>query len=508
MDPSKYKVLFIEDDEIDRMAFERKANKLALPYDITAVPSISKAKVALESNPFDIIIADYNLSDGTAFEILDLIKDIPVVFATGIGNEETAAKALRAGAYDYLIKDRDRNYLEVLPMIIDKAIDHNRTEKKLKEYHDGLEAIIAKRTEELAKEKELLDITMSSMSDAIIALNVEMRIVLFNRVAEQMTGLKFQDVEGKFIGNVLAVVDDNTKEPVDDIIGKILNADADNPNKGNYTLIHKNGTEYAITCNASVMSVDENSIMGTVLAFRDVTKEREIDQMKTDFVSSVSHELKTPLTSIKAFTTTILSDVNMTDKTRRQFLGIIDKESNRLAELIEDLLEMSRIESGSLQVSMELIDISDVFNQTAISLEALAAKEHIKLVKNIPETLPLLTADPGKLRSVITNLVSNAAKFTPDGGRVDIKARQTEDELKVTVSDTGMGIPQEDLPKIFDRFYRVDRPGKEIQGTGLGLAIVKKIVEMHNGRIEVRSKVNEGTTFTIYLPLAKEAATV
>jgi signal transduction histidine kinase len=256
------------------------------------------------------------------------------------------------------------------------------------------------------------------------------------------------------------------------------------------------------------MSVDENSIMGTVLAFRDVTKEREIDQMKTDFVSSVSHELKTPLTSIKAFTTTILSDLNMTDKTRRQFLGIIDEESNRLAELIEDLLEMSRIESGSLQVSMELVDISDVFNQTAISLEALAAKENIKLVKNIPENLPLLAADPGKLRSVITNLVSNAAKFTPDGGRVDIKARQTEDELKVTVSDTGMGIPQEDLPKIFDRFYRVNRPGKEIQGTGLGLAIVKKIVEMHNGRIEVRSKVNEGTTFTIYLPLAKEAATV
>ena len=198
----------------------------------------------------------------------------------------------------------------------------------------------------------------------------------------------------------------------------------------------------------------------------------------------------------------------MTNKTRRQFLGIIDEESNRLADLIEDLLEISRIESGSLQVSLELVDISDVFNQTAISLETLAAKENIKLVKNVPENLPPLTADPGKIRSVITNLVSNAVKFTPDGGRVDIKAQQIEDELKVTVSDTGMGIPQEDLPKIFDRFYRVNRPGKEIQGTGLGLAIVKEIVEMHNGRIEVRSKVNEGTTFTVYLPLAKEAATV
>ncbi len=138
----------------------------------------------------------------------------------------------------------------------------------------------------------------------------------------------------------------------------------------------------------------------------------------------------------------------------------------------------------------------------------MAAKENIKLVKNIPKNLPPLAADPGKIRSVITNLVSNAVKFTPDGGRVNIKAQQKEDELRVTVSDTGMGIPQEDLPKIFDRFYRVNRPGKEIQGTGLGLAIVKKIIEMHNGRIEVRSKLNEGTTFTVYLPLAEEAATV
>jgi two-component system phosphate regulon sensor histidine kinase PhoR len=398
------------------------------------------------------------------------------------------------------ITDDRQNNLGVLFIINDI--------NELKDTERRLEDIVAKRTEELAKEKQLLDVTMSSMSDAVIALNVEMRVVLFNRVAEQMTGLRFQDVEGKFIGNVLAVVDNNTKEPVDDIIGKILNADTDNPDKGNYTLIHKNGTEYVIACNASVMSVDENSIMGTVLAFRDVTKERRIDQMKTDFVSSVSHELKTPLTSIKAFTTTILRDPNMTDENRRQFLGIIDEESNRLADLIEDLLEISRIESGSLQISLELVDISDVFNQTAISLETLAAKENIKLIKNIPENLPPLTADPGKLRSVITNLISNAVKFTPDGGRVDIKAQQKDDELEVTVSDTGMGIPQEDLPKIFDRFYRVNRPGQEIQGTGLGLAIVKKIVEMHNGRIEVRSKVNKGTTFTVYLPLAKEAATV
>jgi signal transduction histidine kinase len=235
--------------------------------------------------------------------------------------------------------------------------------------------------------------------------------------------------------------------------------------------------------------------------------------MKDDFISSVSHELRTPLTSIKAYTETILHDFDMSEQTRHQFLGIIDEESNRLADLIEELLEISRLESGTVKILQEPVDIVALVRQISSALQPLADKKGIQLNIDVNEGLGELLGDNGKIQSAITNLVGNAIKFTPEGGRVCIRVRnrrdglrQNADELVIKVSDTGIGIPKEALSKIFDRFYRVPHPGKQIPGTGLGLAIVKKIVALHEGRIEVESKLNRGTTFTIFLPLARRTS--
>ena len=226
--------------------------------------------------------------------------------------------------------------------------------------------------------------------------------------------------------------------------------------------------------------------------------------MKSDFTSSVSHELRTPLTSIKAYTETILRDPNMPEDIQRQFLGIIEEESNRLATLIEDLLEVSRINSGTVKIKYEIIDLLAVTKRVLVALEPLAQKKNIQLKANIANKLPELQADEGKIESVITNLVNNAIKFTPEKGQVSINIKEKNEQIVMSVSDTGMGIPKEALPKIFERFYRVNRPGKQIQGTGLGLSIVKKIILMHNGRIDVECEEGQGTTFTIFLPLKAE----
>jgi len=238
-----------------------------------------------------------------------------------------------------------------------------------------------------------------------------------------------------------------------------------------------------------------------VMVLRDVAREREIDRMKSDFVSSVSHELRSPLTSIKAYTATILRDPNMPEQVKREFLAIIDEESDLLKNLIEGLLEISRIESGAVKFLREPMDITDVIGQVLSGLQHLADKKNIQLKTDISNELGQLQGDEGRIQSMVMNLVNNAIKFTPENGQVSLSARREGQELVIRVSDTGIGVPKEALTKIFDRFYRVYQSGKGMPGTGLGLSIVKEIVNMHGGRIEIESQPGRGSTFTVFLPI-------
>jgi two-component system phosphate regulon sensor histidine kinase PhoR len=191
----------------------------------------------------------------------------------------------------------------------------------------------------------------------------------------------------------------------------------------------------------------------------------------------------------------------MPEQTRRRFLAVIDEESSRLTNLVEGLLEISRIESGTVKIVRKPVDIAAVINQVLSALQPLVDKKRIQLKTDIGEELPKLRGDEDKIKSVVTNLVNNAIKFTPEGGQVSICIQHRAEELMMCISDTGIGISKKELPKIFGRFYRVYRPGTQIQGTGLGLAIVKEIVMIHGGRIEVESEVGKGASFTVFLPL-------
>jgi PAS domain S-box-containing protein len=402
-----------------------------------------------------------------------------------------AAKIISGGDLEHRVTANTKDEVGEL------ARTFNDMAVKLRESYARLE----EKVEELATEKELLSITLGGMSEGVIAVDVNKRIILFNIVAENLTGWKSGEVEGRVVDKVFRIVDEKTKESIESPIDRALQSVKTERGTEYDTLISRTGTECPIAVSAAPIRKSEGAVVGVVMVFRDVSHEREVDRMKSDFTSSVSHELRTPLTSIKAYTATILRDPNMPQETRSQFLAIVDEESDRLATLIEDLLEVSRIESGTIQMKQETVDVGKVIEKVLLTLTPLAHKKNIQLRKNVGDKLPTLQGDEGKIESIITNLINNAVKFTPEHGCVTVCADVANGEMVLRVSDTGMGIPRESLSKIFDRFYRVYRPGKEIQGTGLGLSIVNKIVTMHNGRIEVESEVGQGTTFTIFLPL-------
>lgn len=248
-----------------------------------------------------------------------------------------------------------------------------------------------------------------------------------------------------------------------------------------------------------------------VSIIRDITEQkksesliRENIRLKNDFISTVSHELRTPLFSILGFTSTIMRDYEELDRdTMMEFLKIIHDESSRLSALIEDVLMISKIDSGRVSYKKSRIDPSSTLAEVCRNLKKRAEEKEIVLKLELNATSAEIYADPDALKQAAINLIGNALKFTPPGGRVSVLLSQNEEALSICVEDSGPGIPEADLEKIFEKFYRVNRPGEEIEGTGLGLHIVKEIIEAHQGTVTVTSRLQEGTTFTVRLPLIK-----
>ncbi len=245
-------------------------------------------------------------------------------------------------------------------------------------------------------------------------------------------------------------------------------------------------------------------------AFNAMTARVQASQRsQRDFVANVSHELKTPLTSIQGFAQAILDGTADTPESRAQAAEIIYNESARLHRMVLDLLDLARLDAGTADLNMEPLDVTALLNSMAEKFSLQAQQAGISLTVDAPSGLPLLTADGDRLAQVLTNLVDNALKHTPSGGQVTLGARLESAELILSVADTGAGIPAQALPHIFERFYQADasRPGGRKRGAGLGLAIAHEIVAAHGGRITLRSQEGQGTVFYVHLPLSRPAAT-
>ncbi len=248
----------------------------------------------------------------------------------------------------------------------------------------------------------------------------------------------------------------------------------------------------------------EGDYIGRVLAMHDITREREIDQMKNEFVSTVSHELRTPLTSIKGYVDLILDgDAGDINEIQEEFLGIVKENSDRLVDMINDMLDISRIESGRIRLKVEPVNLADSIEGAVDSFRAVLNQTGRAVKTRVPENLPVVAVDRDRVGQVLINLISNALKYSPEGGDVTISAKHTDGYVQVSVADKGMGISREDQKKLFNKFYRVDSAmTREIGGTGLGLSITKSIIELLGGRVSVKSKLGEGSTFSFTVPVA------
>lgn len=267
----------------------------------------------------------------------------------------------------------------------------------------------------------------------------------------------------------------------------------------------KDGIPGTFECIVSCIYDPDGQVCGAVAVLHDVTREKEISKMKNDFVSHVSHELKTPLASITAYSEMLADGEADDEKTRKEFYSIIQNQATRLNRLIEDILNTSRIESGLIKINKEPISLAILIEEQLQMITSYAEEKNIKVAGQKPIVFDQVYADRDMLSQVIVNLLSNAIKYTQPGGSVKIEAEVDEGEelVSVSVTDTGVGIPEDEVEHVFDKYYRVGANKKQAKGTGLGLNLVKQIIEkIHGGRVFVESRVGVGSTFGFELPLA------
>ncbi|MZP28989.1 phosphate regulon sensor histidine kinase PhoR [Heliobacterium undosum] len=363
-----------------------------------------------------------------------------------------------------------------------------------KAIHQTVETVRTK-IHQLSQDKTKFETILESMVEGVVGFDHMGRILLMNSAAEQMLRVQSDRVRGKLLLEAFR------HRELEGLLTQALNTGEAQKKQ---MQIWPNRPQ---TFRVQVVPVwtEHRRLLGAAMVIDDVTEVRRLEQMRTEFVANVSHELRTPLTSIKGFVETLLDGALDDTKVARRFLSIINEETQRLQRLIEDLLQLSRIESQLGRVVEGQSYLEPEIQRVRNLLEPIAADKRITLQVNVDTNLPLLPLSSDNLKQVLVNLTENAIKYTPEGGRVNVRATREGDGVTLEVQDTGIGIPEESLPRIFERFYRVDKArSRELGGTGLGLAIVKHIIERSGGRVTVRSKVGAGSTFTVYFPAAQE----
>ncbi|MFD2046295.1 two-component system histidine kinase PnpS [Ornithinibacillus salinisoli] len=266
------------------------------------------------------------------------------------------------------------------------------------------------------------------------------------------------------------------------------------------SFIQDNASKQYIEIVGAPIFNERNILKGAVLVFYDITELKKLEVMRKDFVANVSHELKTPITSIKGFAETLLDGAIDDKEARQHFTQIIYDESNRLQSLVEDLLTLSRLEKEEYQLTISEVNVSSLIDEITPMIEQYAGQHDINFILESSENITF-NADHDRVKQVLINLLTNAINYTPSNGKVTLAVTDNQEFVQIEVSDTGIGIPRDALPRIFERFYRVDKArSRNTGGTGLGLAIVKHIVDVHEGKIEVDSEVNKGTTIKVYFP--------
>ena len=345
---------------------------------------------------------------------------------------------------------------------------------------------------------------LSSLSDPVIVVNAYREVTMANPPAESLFG--FQIGDSKDRPKLDQVVGD---AEIAQLIVQTHDLDVRTQRRVTEVQMEHGGETRDYRLGMSSVANRAGEVVGMVCVFRDITQDTVAAKAKSAFVSAVSHEFKTPLASIKAYVEMLMDGEVEDAETQQEFYTIIDTQTDRMSRMITSLLNISRIESGVVKISREDFGLNEAVENTLQVIRPKLESKHLTLETALSPLFVQIHADRDMINQVVINLVSNAVKYTPDGGTVRVHTQMQDNEALLEVSDTGLGIGPEDLTKIFDKFYRVKANKGAAEGTGLGLALVRHIVEeVHGGRITVESEVGQGSTFRVFLPLVTSEALV
>ncbi len=452
-----------------------------------------------------VIISDtdtVNISDNLkreAFAVISVTFFITAVISYFYAKSITApidkliigTQLVAKGQLDYKIKKRSNDEVGRLIDNFNKMIDNLKSEKEERTKYSSI----------ARQEKTKAELIIDSMVEGVIVTNKDLNVLIFNPSAEELFNISKKKVLKKNIIHFLrkfrieGLFYDIPKEE-DEIVPKKRRF----LEKSREVSVEVENTKKVIRAMISPVQDEKKRITGAVIVLEDITKLKEIENLKTEFISTVSHELRTPLTCIKGYSL-LLKDRKLGRMAEKQekAIKVIHKESERLSTLVNDLLDLSKLEAGRMKIKKQEEDLEKcIMDSPALRM---AKKKGIELKLLIPKKLPKIKIDRVKITQVITNLVSNAVKFSKQNGKITIKISNMQDYIRVDVEDNGIGIAKKNIPKLFNKFYQVDTHLTRTQsGTGLGLAIVKEIIALHGGIISVESKPKTGTKFSFLLP--------
>ncbi len=547
------KILLLEDDVRDAdLIGEMLKSNIDTPFDLECAARLSEGVKQLVIKDFDVALVDLGLPDSHGLETFKRVyaqaSDLPIIVLSGLDDEEIAVEAVRAGAQDYLIKAQING--DLLARAIRYAIERKRVDRKIRRRNRELALLnrAAKAFSSSLDMEQVLTTVLEEVRHLLSAVASSIWLVdpaTDELVCRQVTGPGSEVVRGwrlpqdrGLVGwtarhnESLVVPDTHADErhftgvdqttgldlrsilsvPLrakrglseDSAIGvlQIVDTEPDLFTQNDLSLVESLAATAAISIeNARLFSTEQQRVAALAKALE---QQRELDRLKDEFIQNVSHELRTPLTIARGYAEMLDSGALGELKPKQQKpVSLITRRVQMLSNLVDDINAI--LDKGAPALEWELVDMADLVRNSLNDFRITADQQGIDLTAKLEPNLSPVSGDPTGLRRVLDNLLGNALKFTPGGGRVDLYLEQEGDSLRLDVADTGIGIPADQLDRVFERFYQVDGGiNRRYGGTGLGLALVKEIVETHGGQVEVRSKVGEGSTFTIWLPVEGE----
>lgn len=472
------RVLVIDDEPRIRAGCQAVLSKDG--YELTLAEDATEGLAALAEAPYDIILLDLMMPKISGFDAIEQIREAypgtVVIVITGYATLEHSVEAMKRGAFDFLPKPFTPAQLRV---VVQKAVEHTRALR------------------DIATERSRMRLLVNRLSDGVLATDTEQRLVLCNPVSCQLLSVDGPTPVGQPLGEL---------DPPEALLDLVTRTLAEGPLAENHAEVElslpgePDPRFVSLRC---VPFTDRGSlVLGTLTVLADVTEQKRAEQLKNDFVSLVAHEIRSPLSSVLMQLSVLRDGLagELTDK-QGEILGRLSERVKGLVDLASELLDLSRIEAGLVADEREVTDMTPLVRDQVEQLAPLADGKQIDLSVDLPEQEIYVTVSRRGMEEVVTNLVTNAIKYTPDGGAVTVRLTASESEVALAVRDTGYGIAPEDQDQVFRRFYRVrNADTRQIVGTGLGLPIVKRIVEVHHGRIRLQSTPGEGSTFTVYLP--------